>query len=197
MSSSRQVVALGSSHTVRFNHPTDVVSVPKNPLDNTGDSSTCSFKAYDPGKDEALSAAEASGQTVLSVTNAAVFKIGDVTEVTLDDGTLHDFTLSGVDPTTGEVMGSPSLASGAAAGNNIRVRLGPEVTMDEYGTPKLGTQNWGFEGSLASDHPGLVANLDVNVEILFIGDPGNPGSLDVLDVQCLIIKRKEDCADSV
>ena len=57
---------------IRFIAPEDVLN--DNALDNTNDGSTCSFKVFDPGKDEKLSAAEAMSQVELSVTNAAVFE---------------------------------------------------------------------------------------------------------------------------
>ncbi len=194
--SNREKVPFKTSVTIRLVAPTDVVSVPKDPLNNTDNGSTCTFKVYDPAKDEVLSAAEASGQTVLSVTNAAKFKIGDVTEVALDSGTLQDFTLTGIDPTAGTITGSPSLTGPAASGNRVRVRLGPQVTMTEYGTPELETLDWGFQGSMASTHPGLVLDLEIDVEISFVGNPSS-ASLDLLEVLCLVIKLKKDCPASV
>ena len=189
----RTKIPYQSSATVRLIAPTDVVSSPNDPLDNSDDGASCSFKVYDPAKDQVLSADEASGQTVLSVTNAAAFKVGDVVEATQDNGVLASGTLSNVNPSAGTITSSGALAGDAAAGNRVRVRLGGEIDMDEYGTPKLGTRDWGFQGSLPSDHPGLVLELDIDIEIAFIGDVG--GGLDLIENVCAVIKRKEDCDD--
>ena len=189
----RTKIPYQSSTTVQLQHPTDVISQPNVPLNNTINGSTSSFKVYDPAKREVLSADEASGQTVLSVTNAAAFKVDDIVEVTQDNGVLASGTISVVDPTAGEITTSGALSGDAAAGKRVRVRLGGEITMTEYGTPKLGTRDWGFQGALPSDHPGLALELDIDIEIAFIGAVA--GGLDRRVDVCAVIKRTEDCND--
>ncbi len=187
----REKIPFKTDVTIRLEHPTDVVSIPKNPLDNTGDGSTCTFKVYDPAKNEAISSDEAIGQTVLSITNAAKFEVDDILEVTQNDDTLHSQTISAVDAAAGTVTIPVGLTVAADAGNLARVRLGSQVTMTEYGTPALGTLDWGFQGALAKDHAGLELDLEIDVEISFVGSVG--GGLDLLEVLCLVIKKKEDC----
>lgn len=167
----------------------------ENALDNTTDSATCSFKVYDPGKDELLTAAGANPDVILNVTNAGVFQVGDVIEVDLDDGTVHDAgAIVSLDAAAGTITVTTGLASAAAADKRVRVRLGGEITMSEYGTAKLGSWDFGFIGILPSDHPGLVIDQEIDIEISFVGDPG--GGLDALDIICAVIKPLEDCREA-
>lgn len=190
----RKKLPYRTSITVRFVAPTDVKN--KNPLDNSVDSATCTFSVYDHDKDEILSAAEAGGQATLSVTNPAAFLLADVAEVDLDDGTVHDGgAITDVDPVAGTIDVTNALPSGAAAGKRVRVRLGPVVTMTEFGTPKLGTRDWGFQATLTSVHPGLKIDVNVDIEVSFVGVAvGN--TLDALDVICGVIKPLADCRET-
>lgn len=186
----RTKVPFQSDVPIIFRAPTDVVN--QNALDNTNDGSTSTFKVYDPAKDEVLAALEATSQTVLSVTGAAAFKIDDVVEVDLDDGTVHDAgPVAAVDPALGTITVTTGLASQASAGNRVRVRLGAQITMVEFGTAKIGRRDFGFLGIMADTHPGLEIDLEINVEIRFVGAVG--GGLDVLDVLCLVVKPRADC----
>lgn len=64
-----------------------------------------------------LSAAEASGQTVLSATSTANMTVSDYIGIVLDDGTLHWSTVSS--KTSTEVTIASGLASAAASGNAV------------------------------------------------------------------------------
>ncbi len=174
-----------------FRAPEDVIN--KNALDNTNDGSTSTFKVYDPAKDEVLAALEAASQTVLSSTNASAFKVDDVVEVDLDDGTVHDAgPVIAVDPTLGTITVTTGLASQASAGNRVRVRLGTQITMVEFGVAKIGRRDYGFIGIMSDTHPGLEIDLEIDVEIRFVGAVG--GGLDVLEVLCLVVKPRADCS---
>lgn len=189
----RQKTPYRTDVPIRFQHPTDVIA--QNPLDFTTDGSTCTFKVFDPAKDEVLTAAEITSATVLNVTGAGVFEIGDTVEVDLDDGTVHDAgAVTAVDPVAGTIDVTTGLASGAAAGRRVRVRLGAQVTMTEYGTPTLGRTDWGFIGILSNTHLGLEIGLEIDVEISFVG--AVVGGLDALDVLCLVVRPLADCAES-
>lgn len=171
----REIIRRSTDKVVEARHPTDVVN--QNPLDNTGDSATCTFKIYDPAKDEIISAAEASAQTVLSVTNAGEFDVDDSVEVTLDNGTLHTSTVSAVDSSAGTITIAVGITDTAAAGNRVRVIVGTEITMTEYGTPDLNTIDWGFRGTFADDHPAHLdpqskTGFDIDIVIDFVGGPG-------------------------
>lgn len=184
----REVIRYKSSKMIRLVAPTDVIN--DDPLDNTDDGSTCTFRVFDPAKDEVLSAAEAIGQTVLSVTGATIL-LNDVVEVTQNDDTIHSAAVTAVDVSAGTVTIAAGLTVAAAAGNRIRVRLGNQITMNEYGTPALETRDWGFEGVLASDHAGLKIDLEIDIEMTFVGSVS--GGLDYLEVLCAVIKVIKDC----
>lgn len=195
---SRTRIPYRSAATIELAHPTDVVADPQNPLDNASDGATSTFKVYDAAKDEVLSVDEAAAETVLSVTGAAVFEVGDVVEVDLDDGTVHDAgALTAVDPGAGTVTATTGLASGASAGRRVRARIGTQVAMTEFGTPRLGTTNWGFQGLLAPNHVagGIPIDTEINVEITFLGTGTPNGNLELLKVLCLVVKPEADCRD--
>jgi hypothetical protein len=186
----RTKIPFQSDVPVIFRAPTDVVN--QNALDNTNDGSTSTFKVYDMAKDEVLSADEAALQPILSVTNASAFKVGDSIEVDLDDGTVHSAGLvTFVDPVLGTITIQFTLASQASAGNRVRVRLGTQITMVEFGTAKIGRRDYGFIGILSDTHPGLEIDLEIDVEIRFVGAPG--GGLDALEILCLVVKPRADC----
>lgn len=187
---SRQKFPYRSDSIVRLVAPTDVVN--SNPLDNTTDGATASFKVYDPAKDEALTAAEATGQTELSVTNAGVFVVADAVELELDDGSFHASTVSSIDPAAGTVTIADVLPSGAAAGNRFRRIFGAAVSMTEFGTPALETRDWGFQATLPDDHPAIVIlDQEFDIEITFVGAVA--GGLNLLEVICGVTKLASEC----
>lgn len=192
----REIIPRFTDKTVNSFAPIDEDASPRNPLDNTTDGATCSFKVFDPAKDEVISVAEASGQTVLSVTNAGVFAVSDSVEVTLDNGTLFPSTISSIDtvsdPTT--VTLADAITDTAAANNRIRVILGSSISMAEFGTPDLNTTDWGFRATLPDDHPAHLdpqskTGFDVNIEVTLIGGPG----LQKRDTICATISE-QDCS---
>lgn len=186
------VIQLRTTSLVRLIAPTDESTTPPTPLVTTGGTpSTCSFKVYDHGKIQELSATEATGQTILSVTNAGVFAVGDVVEVDLDSGAIHDAgAVTAVDPANGTITVTTGLASAAAAGRRVRVRLGPSVVMASYGTPVIGALDWGMVGTLAHNHPGLDKDRELEIEITLIGPAG---AFQRVDVLCAVVRQVEDC----
>lgn len=180
-----------TSCVVELIAPTDVVS--NEPLSNADDGSTCSFEVFDPEKDESLTSAAITGATTLYVSNAGVFVINDIVDVALTDGNRHLAYVTGVSGSAGTITINPGLASGASLGARVRVRLGNPVSMSDFGTPELEKRDWGFRGTLLSTHPGLKLDKQIDIEINFIGDPGNPGTLNLLDVINGIIKPNHEC----
>lgn len=174
----REQFPFRSTIPIECAHPTDVIA--QNPLDNTTDGATCTFKVYDPAKSETISSAEALGQTVLSVSEAGVFVVGDTVELEQDDGTFHTSAVNAVDASAGTITIDDVTTDEAAAGARIRVKLGATITMTEFGTPELEERDWGFRGFLGSNHAGLVIGLDINIEISFAGSGGD------LDLELLI-----------
>lgn len=185
----RQRFPFQSDVPIIFEAPEDAFN--QNALDNSNDGATCSFKVFDPNRDEALSADEATGQTELSVTGAGVFEDGDTVEVSLDDGSTHATTVSSTDPSAGTITVADALPSAASEDARVRVRLGGEVAMTEYGTAKIGSRDYGFVGTLPDTHPGLTIGREIDVEIRFVGAPG--GGLDALEVICGVVRPRAEC----
>lgn len=183
----REKISFRSSVVIEAVAPVAVRA--QNPLDFTGDGATSTFKAFDPGKDEVFSVLEASGETIWSVTNAGRFVIGDDVEATQNDGTILSGTLTGVDSVAGTITSDTALTDSAAAGNRVRVRLVAQVTMTEFGTPDLNTEDWGFEGTLSSS--ALDLDQEVDIEVTFIGAVA--GGLDAFGVICAVVKPVEEC----
>lgn len=178
-----------TSFLVQTVRPTDVIA--QNTLDFTSDGATASLKLYDPAVDEVLSSLESQPQTVWSVTNAGLFVIGDIVELTQNDATILTGTLTAVNATAGTLTSDAATTVDAAAGNRVRKRLGAAITMTEYGTPVLGKDDWGFRGVIPSNHPGLVLDLEFDVEISFVGTGG--GGLDLLQRREYIVKNPGAC----
>jgi hypothetical protein len=189
----REIFPYRTSRIIKAKHPIDVEA--DEPLDFTGDGSTCSFKVYDPAKDEVISVVEASGQTELSVSNAGVFVIGDTIEVEENDGSILATTINAVDADAGTITNDDALTNGAAVGKRVRRIFGAAVTMTEYGTPALDQVNWGFRGTLLSTHACHIIDQDIDVEISFVGDPGNPGTLDAQETISATVKEVDAVDD--
>lgn len=187
----REKFPFQTDRLIEFVSPADLVT--KNALDNANDSATCSFKVYDPAKDETLSAVEAIGQTTLSVNNAGVFVVGDSIELIQDDDTIHASTIDAVDPAAGTVNIADATTVAAAVGNRFRVIFGSSVTMVEFGTAKFGRTDppYGFRATLVDTHPVHILDQEFDVEVRFVGAPA--GGLDKLDVICGVIKPDKEC----
>lgn len=187
----RQHYPYKSDSVIEFLAPEDVVA--ENALDNTGDGATCTFKVYDPAKDEVLSAVEAIGQTVLSVVNPGTFAVADSVELTQNDGTIHSSTIAvdGIDTVNGTVTIEDATTVAAAAGNQFRVIFGTSITMTEFGTPVFGKRDYGFRGTLPDTHPVHILDQEFNIEVLFVGAVA--GGLDKLDILCGVIKHAREC----
>ena len=167
--------------------------VDPNTVLNDAASASGSFKVYDTDKDEVISVDEASGQTVLNVTNVGVFTDGETVEITQDDATLITTTISNIDAVAGTITVADVLTDDCAAGNRVRRIFGSEITMDEYGTADLDTRDWGYEKTFSDTHPAHLdtrakTGLDIDIEIIVDGGAGIKG----FDVICATIKQK-DC----
>ena len=183
--SAREILQYKTTTPITLAYPTDVTN--QNPLDNTDDGSTCSAKIFDAGKDNVLTADEAAAQTVLDVANAGDYDVDDTIELELDDGTIHSATISSIDTDSGEITIGTQLPSQASVGNRFRTKLGATITMLEYGTPKLGMTDWGFRGTILETHVGLIPDLEVDIEIIFIGAVA--GGLNRVDVIRAIVRE--------
>lgn len=132
---------------------------------------TGELRIYDPALVATLAAAASSPDVILTVTNAAALaaSIGEPAELELDDGTRLETTISAVDPDASTVTIANPVPSGASPGRRLRVRLGNAITLAQYGTPAQESTAWGFEGPLPDDHPGLILDRAVDLELGFVG----------------------------
>lgn len=168
------------------------ILVEPNVVINDAAGGSASFKVYDPSRDEVLTAIEAIGQTVLSISNAGKFVIGDAIELTQDDDSIHATTISEIDTVAGTATIALATTVASAIGNRFRKIFGSKVTMTEYGTADLNTRNWGYQGALLSTHDThkdsrAKDGLDVDVEIIVLGS-----SLVEQETICATIKE-DDC----
>ncbi len=163
---------------------------------NDAAGASSSFKVYDPAKDEELSLLEASGQTILDVTNAGIFVINDIAELKQDDATLHASAVTNVDVVNGQITIANPTTDTAQAGNRIRVVLdsGTPITQNEFGTANVDTEDWGYTEVFSDTHAAhdspltKTTGFDVDVEITFSGGAG----LNAKDTICVTIKE-DDC----
>ncbi len=173
----------------RFNDETIFAVAPHDPesktLYNDANGTTATYKIYDPSMDESLAATEAIGQNVFSVTNPGSFIVGYTSELSLDDDTLHTSIITAVDPSTGEITVADVTLVAATLGNRIRVILGAQVSMAEYGTPKIDKRDWGYKALLVNDHVAhkdirARSGLDVNAEVIVVNSVDGRKATDTL-----------------
>ncbi len=176
-----------SDHLARLVDPEDV-SLDPDDSNRLLDSGTATMKVYDPGVDMNLSADEAIGQTVLSVTDAGLFVIDDRVEIEADDGTFHNSLVTGVDPVASEITIADSLTVASASGQRVRrIFVTAPIAMALYGTPAVGSDQWGYQGPLDDDGLHQIIDQEIEVEMTLDAGPG------VKIVKLLCLKVVESC----
>jgi len=158
----------GTSHTVRFEHPIDTVSVPDRLLD-AAFGATCSYKAFDFNRQSVVTTAPATSQNDLEISNIDKYAVGQNVEVKFDDGALFLTSVSAVDVATNLITLSDVITKDIKVGEVVRVRLLGPVNMPEYGTPAFGNLDWGFAAGLDTEDLLLLVGDTVEVMINFIG----------------------------
>ncbi len=189
----RQLIQRYQVHQVRAVVPKDIDVEPNVVLNNDAGVVSCEFKIYDPNRDEVISADEASGQTIISVTNAGVFQENDdFVEITQVDGSFYFVQVLSVDSVNGTITINSALDVGVNAGSRVRKIFGAAIAMVEYGTADLDTRDWGYKGTLLGNHAVHLDTrakdgLDIDIEINFDGGI----NLEAFDVICATIKQDE------
>lgn len=117
--------------------------------------------------DTVLDAAEAAGQTVLSVESARRIAVGDVVRIEQDDATTLEATVSAVDGSAGTLTLGTALASAARKGAGVAVKIGPTVPLAGFNlsAANVETTDWGYRGEIEHNHAGLIAGQVLRVEI--------------------------------
>lgn len=145
------------------------------PLDNTNDGATCSFKVYNADKDSRLTLVVASG-TIITVADVGLYQVGDIIEIELDSFDMYDCgAVIFIDVPNSKLTISNTIVGVASANRQVRVKLGSEIAMAEFGTPKVGKTNYGFRGVMPWDHPGLMLDMNVDIRMIFIAIPPSDG----------------------
>jgi len=106
------------------------------------------------------------------VDNLGVWTGGENMEITLDDGTTAEKTVSAYfDPDDGYVRVTAFVGSDFSAGNIIKRKIGADITnFADFGTfpssdPVAGDPTWGYRGTIAHDHADLALGMRVRAEI--------------------------------
>lgn len=152
-----------SANLVRLIAPTNVQPHPNETI-STG---TCTARLFDERHETALSADEASGQTVLSVLRARSIEVGANVVVMDADAGYHDagaVTARDLEADTVTVTNAIP-AAGALQGARVMTKLGANVSLTAYGHPHVGGTDWGFEGIVPYDQGGLLPGMPVRIEI--------------------------------
>ena len=128
---------------------------------------TCTARIFDSDRETVLTADEASGQTVLSVSRPSSITVGSDVVVQLADGTYHDAgAVTARDLAAKTVTVTTALAAaGAVSGARVMTQLGATLTLAAYGTPSLTTTDWGFEGIFPSTQADVQPGQNVRIEI--------------------------------
>ena len=180
-------IQLGTDYYCRLKHPEDL-GVDKDDAARLLDSGTATFRVYDPDIEGQITVAEASGQVILSVSNAGSFTIGDQVDIYLDDLSRDNTDVIGTDAVAGTITVGDVTTDTAAVGNRIRktFTLGSQ-SMLLYGTPAVDSKKWGYRGQLSDT--GLHQIKDQKIEIEMTLDAGV--GLKIVRIECATVV--EDC----
>lgn len=129
---------------------------------------TCTARLFHDAKDTYLTAAVNTGVSVWPVEEPGLFTVNqDVAMLQREDGSYHDGGLvTAVDVSAGTITVTNALTTANALINaRVMAKLGADVAMAAYGSPVVGTYDWGFRGTVESDHAGLKPGLPVRIEI--------------------------------
>jgi hypothetical protein len=111
--------------------------------------------ALDSGADTTLSANEAGGQTIISVTSVSGFNVDDTVRITLNDATIHQTTIDSIGAS--DITIDDALPSAADSGNRF-VR----TSIDAPGLASLDSSQWqggsATFGAYSTDHK--LGNFD-------------------------------------
>lgn len=142
------------------------INVETNAVVTTG---TVTARLFDEGRETTLSAAEAPGQTILSVSRARSIDVGSSVVIQLSNKTYHDGgAVTARDLEADTITVTNFITSGANIGARVMTRIGPDISLSAYGTPSLTTTTWGFQGTMQANHadvlPGMALRIEIDLE---------------------------------
>jgi hypothetical protein len=112
-----------------------------------------------------------TGIMVVPLDNFQGWEDGMNLEITLDDGTLTERTVSLINPNAGYLTLSSTLGGSASVSNLIKRKVGPSsITLTSFGTfptsnPEVGDPAWGFRGTIDHNAADLAPGMRVRGEI--------------------------------
>lgn len=178
---------LGMDYYARIKGPEDT-SVDETDPARLLDSGTATYKSYDPGVDGVVLVAASAGAVQLQVSDISLWNASDRFEVTNDDGTFYTATIDSIVLSTGIINFTLVTPKDIDAGARIRKMFSPAaVTMTLYGTPKVGSLEWGYRGVLADTDPHQIVDQAVRVEMELDAGPG----IKLRKVECFTVV--DDC----
>jgi hypothetical protein len=153
-----------SHNSIRLEGPTDIDT---GALSSGG---TCTALLFDDAKDSFLSADGAVDDTVISVHNASLYEAGvDMILIGKADGSYHaGGVCTAVDVNGGTVTIPNALVEEHVEDSRVCARLGVMITLAAYGTPAVGTFDWGYRGSIVDTHGGIDIGIVVRSEIKLV-----------------------------
>lgn len=132
----------------------------------TVDAGTCIAKLFDDVKDTTLTADVAAGVKILPVEDASKFVNGDDIIAVFDSsGAWFDGGVTtAIDVTAKTITVTNGLTFIAQRGARVSVQLGGDIAMSAFGTPVVGTFDWGFRGPVTSNHASMKPGMIIRTE---------------------------------
>jgi hypothetical protein len=151
---------------------TVILAGPQNPRSGTlSTAGTCHCVLYHDGKDSYLTADVPTLSTVLPVSQPSLYEIDvDVIALEEDFGQIRTMgVVTAIDLDAGTITTTTSSNDTSSKGGRVMVQVGDQVGMNaDYGTPALGTYDWGYEGFISSSHVGLRVGMPIRIEITLV-----------------------------
>lgn len=114
-----------------------------------------------------------STSTIISIDNFQGWESNMNMEISLDDTTLIERTISLVNPDSGYLSLSGSPGFDVSSGNIVKRKIGADITMSNFGTfpnvdPVAGDPEWGFRGIINHDHSDIQLGMRLRGEITLV-----------------------------
>lgn len=156
------------------------LAILKSPHDESADppavisADTVTAKLFDDGADSNLALDGATNDTTIAVYDPQLYAAGDTVRIALNDGTFDEPGVTSVDVEAGTILIDSGLTSPADQDARIARKLGADVSLSAFGTPVLRSfdPTWGFKGTIASTHVGLVIGQNVRIQIDYASGNG-------------------------
>ena len=127
---------------------------------------SCTGRVLDRSRMTELTAAVGIAASSFIVSDVSGFAVGDTLLVRSDTGFWMDLgAIATITSATKTITTSGVTNATAAIGNAVVARVGDEIAMPVYGTPAVGTFDWGYGGVISDQHSGLAPGMELVIEI--------------------------------